>query len=129
MLTPVSPGVLAIALTKQSYTKCRGDRMMKPGFLALVTLVATTSLVTPANAQRASVPRIPIIRTASQDFFQQGREQFEREILFLTVRTNLPHQDLLKIRQFPPLEDGPFSFERSNAFLNQIASEDKIPQD
>ena len=102
---------------------------MKPGILALVTLVATTSLVTPATAQRASVPRIPIIRTESQDFFKQGREQFEREIEFLTVRSHLFNQDLLKIREFPPLEDGPFSFERSNVLLNQIATEDKIPQE
>ncbi|MFB2975410.1 hypothetical protein [Microseira sp. BLCC-F43] len=103
--------------------------MMKPGFLALVTLVATTSLAARASAQRASVPRIPIIRTESQDFFKQGREQFEGEIQFLTLRTNLPNQDLLKIREFPPLEDGPFSFQRSNAFSNRVGREDKSPQE
>ena len=89
---------------------------MKPGILALVTLVATTSLATPATAQRASVPRIPVIRSESQDFFQQGREQFEGEIQFLTLKNYLFNQDLLKIREFPPLEDGPFSFELSDAF-------------
>ncbi|HAX75355.1 MAG TPA: hypothetical protein DCY88_05850 [Cyanobacteria bacterium UBA11372] len=89
---------------------------MKPGILALVTLVATTCLAAPANAQRASVPRVPIIRNDSQDFFQQGREQFEGEIQFLTLKNYLFKQDLLKIGDFPPLEDGPFSFELSDGF-------------
>lgn len=97
---------------------------MKPGILALVTLVATTSLATPATAQRVSVPRIPIIRSESQDFFKQGREQFEGEIQFLTLRGNLFNQDLLKIREFPPLEDGPFAFELSDTF--KVSSEDKV---
>jgi hypothetical protein len=102
---------------------------MKPAILALVTLVASTCLATRATAQRGSVPRIPVIRSESQDFFKQGREQFEREIQFLILRGNLFNQDLLKIREFPPLEDGPFSFQRSNAFLNRVGSEEKIPQE
>lgn len=99
---------------------------MKPEIVVLAILVATSGLAAPANAQRASVPRIPILRTESQDFFKQGREQFEREIQFLTFRSYFPNEDLLKIREFPPLEDGPFSFELSDAFT--VGSEDFSPQ-
>lgn len=97
---------------------------MKASILALVTLVATTSLATPATAQRVSVPRIPIIRSESQDFFKQGREQFEGEIQFLTLRSYIFKQDLLKIRDFPPLEDGPFVSELPDAFT--FNSKDKV---
>lgn len=89
---------------------------MKPGIFALLTLVATIVLSAPATAQRVSLPRIRIIGNESQDFFKQGRQLFEREIRFVTLRTNFPNQDLLKIREFPPLEDGSFFFDLSDAF-------------
>lgn len=98
---------------------------MTAQILAIATLVATISLAAPATAQRVSVPHIPIIRTESQDFFRQGRVQFEQEIDFLTLITYFERENLLKIDQFPPLEDGPFSFEQSNT--NTIGSEDEGP--
>lgn len=93
---------------------------MKLAILALTALAHATTLAAPTTAQRVSVPNISIIRTDSQDFFKQGREQFEREIRFVMLRSYFPEEDLLKIRELPPLEDGPFSVE-------QILSEDFSP--
>jgi hypothetical protein len=47
---------------------------MKIRVVALTSLVATITLTVPATAQ---------IRNPSQDFFEQGREQLEREIQVL----------------------------------------------
>lgn len=94
--------------------------MIKLAVLALVALAHATTLAAPATAERVSVPNNTIIRTDSQDFFRQGREQFEREIRFVMLKSYFPDADLLKIRELPPLEDGPFSAE-------QFSSEDFSP--
>jgi hypothetical protein len=96
---------------------------MKLAILALAALAHATTLAAPATAQRVIVRNITIIRTDSQDFFKQGREQFEREMRFVTFRSYFPDEDLLKIRELPPLEDGPFSVEESNALI-QVRRED-----
>jgi hypothetical protein len=62
---------------------------MKLAILALAALAHATTLAAPATAQRVIVRNITIIRTDSQDFFKQGREQFEREIRFVTLRSYL----------------------------------------
>jgi hypothetical protein len=99
---------------------------MKLAVLALATLAIATTLAATATAQRVSVPNITTIRTDSQDFFKQGREQFEREIRFVMLRSYFPDKDLLKIRSFEPLEDGPFSVEQSDALI-QVRREDFSP--
>lgn len=97
-----------------------GGQTMKLTVATLTALLATVSLAVPATAQRAHLPRIPIIRSESQDFFRQGREQFEQEIRFLVWKSYFPKEDLLKINELPPLEDGPFSVERSNIFRTNV---------
>lgn len=97
---------------------------MKRTVATLATWITIIGLAVPATAQRANFPRIPIIRSESQDFFHQGREQFEKEIRFLVWSANFPTENPLKIDELPPLEDGPFSVERSSLFSNWASSSD-----
>jgi len=56
---------------------------------------ASESPVTPAQAQRLSRDLIP---SRSQDFFQEGQERIEREIVILLQRQRSEGEPILNIR-------------------------------
>lgn len=93
---------------------------MKLMGLAIATFAVTIGLATPTLAQRVPLRAFPVIRSDSQDFFRWGQVQFEREIEYLVWRSDSTQEDLLKIEEFPPLKDGPFSVEQSNTFPNSL---------
>ena len=88
---------------------------MKSGRVALTTLLLTTiGLSLPVMAQ---------IRNPSQDFFEQGREQLEREIESLQEESTESQQNPQKPQSTPILEINPSPDNDST----QKPAEDEIP--
>lgn len=83
---------------------------MKYLLVILTTFVATIGLSTPVMAQ---------IRTPSQDFFEQGRVQLERELQILQGQTSESPQDEQKPESKPLLEVAPTPSSDTNQKPNQ----------
>jgi hypothetical protein len=88
---------------------------MKTGRVALTTLLLTTIGL--------SVPVMAQIRNPSQDFFEEGREQLEREIESFQGESTESEQNPQKPQSQPLLEISP-SLDNDSI---QKPSEDKIP--
>lgn len=71
---------------------------MKPGIVILTTLLTAIGLSIPVTAQ---------IRNPSQDFFERGREQLEREIESLQEEPPESEQNPQKRQSQPLLEVSP----------------------
>jgi len=77
--------------------------MFKPLFLIVpvVTLITSSPGFAHTIPNLSNLDRQRIVRdltpTHSQDFFNQGRAQLEREILLLNQRSQQPRENLLKI--------------------------------
>lgn len=79
---------------------------MKPRVLALTTLLIITASAVPAMAQT---------RTYPQDFFERGREQFEREVQDLTEESPEAREVRLEIRNSPKQKKSEFFVGRSSS--------------
>lgn len=77
--------------------------MSKPLFLIIpiVSLIASSPVLAQTIPNLSNLDRQRISRdltpTNSQDFFNQGREQFEREIRRLNERSQQKQENLLKV--------------------------------
>lgn len=71
--------------------------------------------ISPAQAQQFSRD---LVRSNSQDFFTQGRDQFEREIRIITQKRLFPPTPVLKIERIPQLEGDLLPSNSPNALLD-----------
>jgi hypothetical protein len=92
--------------------------MMKYPLIVLTAFVATIGLSTPAIAQ---------IRTPSQDFFEQGRVQLERELEILQGETSSLQEDEQKPESKPLLEVTPTPSSDTNQKPNQVETPQEKP--
>ncbi|MCP2732591.1 hypothetical protein [Limnofasciculus baicalensis] len=91
---------------------------MKYPLIVLTAFVATIGLTIPAIAQ---------IRTPSQDFFEQGRVQLERELQILQEETSESPQDEQKPESKPLLEVTPTPSSDTNQKPNQVETPQEKP--
>jgi hypothetical protein len=84
---------------------------MKSGVVALITLLTSMGLAVPVTAQ---------IQSPSQDFFEQGREQLEREIQVLQGNPPNSEQSLQKPHSEPVLEVSPSPASDRNQKPNEV---------
>lgn len=91
---------------------------MQYPLVILTAFIATIGLTIPATAQ---------IRTPSQDFFERGRVQLERELEILQGQTSESPLDEQKPESKPLLEVTPIPSSDSNQKPNQVETPEEKP--
>lgn len=100
--------------------------------IAIAAILSAVSLIdgqAPALAQRQSIRISPaqarqfshdLIRSSSQDFFAQGRENFEAEIKILTEKRLFSQPPVLKIEQSSQFKGNLLPATNSSILLEQM---------